>query len=234
MTKIPAVILAGGRSRRMGTDKALLPLRGRAMIEHVIAALAPQTSALLISSNSDPRNFSHLGLPVMADNIGGYRGPLAGILTAMHWARALGASHLVSAPVDVPFLPDDLAAKLSAAGDIAFAVSGGQAHPVLALWPVALASRLADDLRRGEAAGVRRWLEQAGAAAVEFPDPARFVNINHPGDLQQADQGLSPYFPEIPVARIGHRLQPEHCIGRRHEIRCKNSLRNFFAGISAG
>jgi molybdopterin-guanine dinucleotide biosynthesis protein A len=198
--KIPAVILAGGRSRRMGgADKALLPLRGRAMIEHVIAALAPQTSAILINSNGDPRNFSRFGQPVMADDIGGHLGPLAGILTGMYWARTLGASHLVSAPVDVPFLPDDLVSKLSAADGIAFAVAGGQMHPVLALWPVALASRLADDLRRGEAAGVQCWLERAGAAAVEFPDPARFANINHPEDLRQADQGLSPYFPESPA-----------------------------------
>ena len=194
---IPAVILAGGRSRRMGEDKALLPLRGRTMIEHVIAALAPQTSALLINSNAGPQAFSHLGLPVMSDGIGGYRGPLAGILTGMLWARALEASHLLSAPADMPFLPRDLVAKVWAArmDGAAFAMAGGQTHPVLALWPVALAQRLADDLRHGNATGVGRWLQRTDAVAVEFPDPARFANINRPEDLRQADQGLSPCFP---------------------------------------
>ena len=196
---IPAVILAGGRSRRMGADKALLSLRGRAMIEHVIAALAPQTSALLINSNAAPQDFSHLKLPVMADSIGGYRGPLAGVLTGMYWARALGASHLLSAPADMPFLPRDLVTKLSAARTegIAFVLAGGQTHPVLALWPVALAQRLADDLRHTNAAGVGHWLQQAGAAAVEFPGAENFANINRLEDLQQADQGLSPWFPVL-------------------------------------
>lgn len=233
--KIPAVILAGGRSRRMGgNDKALLPLHGRPMIEHVIAALKPQTSALLINSNSDPQNFSRYGLPVMADGIGGYRGPLAGILTGMMWANALGASHLVSAPADMPFLPDNLVARLSAAPGAAFAVAGGQAYPVVALWPVALAPRLADDLQRGEADGVGRWLAQMDAIPVEFSDAADFANINNPQDLRQADQGLSAYFPDVADRAWASAIQPEHCIGHRHKAIVRNSLTNFSRGRSAG
>ena len=84
----PAVILAGGRSSRMGGgDKCLLPMNGKSLIAHVLAAIAPQTGDILINTNNDPAAYLKFGLPVLPDVISGFQGPLAGLLTGMLWSR---------------------------------------------------------------------------------------------------------------------------------------------------
>ena len=84
---VAGVLLAGGRARRMGGgDKCLRPLAGRPLLAHVIERAAPQVSRLLLNANADPARFAEFGLEVAADEIDGFQGPLAGILTAMHWA----------------------------------------------------------------------------------------------------------------------------------------------------
>ncbi len=204
------LLLAGGRSRRMREalggdgDKALLDLAGRPMISHVIARLAPQTSRLVINANSDPALYGGFGLPVVPDPMAGFKGPLAGILAGLRWSmvQCPAATHIVSASADAPFLPTDLVARLEAALDgacnaIAVAQSGGRLHPVIGLWPVALA----EDLEAALEAGTRKvtsWISDRGAVAVEFPsvdirgrvvDP--FFNANTPGELAQARELLA-------------------------------------------
>lgn len=184
--KPPCVILAGGRSSRMGGgDKALAPLLGRPMLAHVLARVAPQCACILINSNSEPELFERFGLPVAGDVTGGFQGPLAGLLTGMRWAQ--GATHMLSVACDTPFLPHDLAARLAEAltnADIAIAADSERAHPVIGLWPVALAARLEADLRGGTRA-MHRWLSQFHVAEVCF-DVRHFRNINTAQDLHAA------------------------------------------------
>jgi molybdopterin-guanine dinucleotide biosynthesis protein A len=191
---IPAVILAGGRSQRLGGgDKCLLALDERSILAHVIAALLPQAGEMLINSNSAPALFDAVGLPVRADVLPGRLGPLAGIHTAMVWARERGAKEVLTVPADTPFLPGDLVARLSAAceaGEAAIAASQGELHPVIGLWPCALAERLEDHLAK-EVYRVRAWLGRIDYAVVDFEgevDP--FWNINTPDDLQLARRAV--------------------------------------------
>jgi FdhD protein len=202
---IPAVILAGGRSSRMGGgDKGLLTLGGHSMLEHVVAALRPQTSALMLNSNSGADLFTALGLEVHADALPGRLGPLAGIHTAMLWARAQGADAVLTVPGDCPFLPANLVQKLTAArrrNEAAIAASNGQTHPVVGLWPCTLAEHLEAALQGGMRR-VRDFLAEIPHVNVEFPasEPDPFWNVNTPEDLQRA-QALLTRNPPPPVAQ---------------------------------
>ena len=205
-TKPTGLLLAGGQSRRMSDafaagrgDKGLLDLSGKPMLGHVIERLTPQAGRLVINANGDPARFASFNLPVVPDTIEGYAGPLAGILAGLRWSivNAPDATHVVSVSTDAPFLPADLVTKLqqglaNASGSIALAQSGGELHPVIGLWPVALA----DDLEQALHAGTRKvlaWTDRHGTVPVEFPfthlkgrsvDP--FFNANTPEELAEA------------------------------------------------
>lgn len=202
---ITGLILAGGQSRRMGGgDKGLIDLAGKPMMAHVIERLAPQVGRMVINANGDPARFSAFGLPVVADTVGGFVGPLAGVLAGLRWtaANVPEATHTASVSADAPFLPENLVEQLIAAlssptpsgsaGKIALAASGGELHPVIGLWPVALA----DDLEAALESGLRKvlnWTDRHGTVPVEFPfrdlggrkiDP--FFNANTPEELDEA------------------------------------------------
>jgi molybdopterin-guanine dinucleotide biosynthesis protein A len=195
------VLLAGGLSRRMGGgDKCLRALGGRSILERVIERVRPQARHLVINANGDPARFAGFGLPVVADAVAGYAGPLAGVVTGMLWARdhAPGAADIVTVPTDGPFVPRDLVARLlaardQAAADLAQAASGGQVHPVVGLWPI----RLAEDLHRALVdEAVRKvdvWTARHRLVTVTFPstpvDP--FFNANRPEDLAEAERLLA-------------------------------------------
>lgn len=189
--KPPCVILAGGRSSRMGGgDKGLLPLNGKPILAHVLDRVAPQAGAILINSNSPADLFALFGWPVLPDTMAGFQGPLAGLLTGMTWARKThpGATHLLSAACDTPFLPLDLATRLGeglAATDIAIARDQERSHPVIGLWPVALADRLARDMAEHDVRGVHQWLRGQAVRAVMF-DAVHFHNLNTRDELDRA------------------------------------------------
>jgi molybdopterin-guanine dinucleotide biosynthesis protein A len=194
-----AVVLAGGLARRMGGgDKGLLRLGRRPMLEHVLDRVRPQVRAVALNANGDPARFATWGLPVLADPLPGNPGPLAGILAGMRWARRVHPRTplLLSVPTDTPFLPPDLVARLSAAREasgaaIACAAAAGRLHPVVALWPVALADALASALAKG-GCGVAEWAETEGLAAADFGDDARaFINVNAPADLAEATRAVA-------------------------------------------
>jgi len=195
MTDVPGLILAGGRSSRMGGgDKCLSPLHGRPLLSHILDRIQPQTSRLLINSNSDRTLFGNFGLPVWPDTLPDHPGPLAGILTGLLWAREHGATHLATVPCDTPFLPHDLVPRLkqglcrSRAG-IVVARDPARIHPIIALWPVGLAPQLAADLHAG-AGSVFRWLDQFAFCSVEFPAD-HFMNLNTPAELLAAERASS-------------------------------------------
>lgn len=181
---LPAVILAGGLSRRMGGgDKALLPLAGRPVLARVIERLGPRPVA--INANGDPARFEGFGLPLLPDPVAGHPGPLAGILAAMIWARARGAAQVLTVACDLPFLPTDLAERLGTGPAIAH--SGGRDHPTAGLWPVTLAEGLRAQLDGG-GRRVMDWVATTGARRVAFDgDPDPFLNLNTPEDLLRAE-----------------------------------------------
>ena len=194
--EITGVVLAGGLARRMGGgDKALLELGGRPILAHVIERLGPQVGPMVINANGDPARFADYALPVAADPVDGFAGPLAGVLAGLDWAKANvpDARWIVTVASDTPFFPADLVARLVAAAgaedaEMACAASGGRHHPVFGLWPV----RLADDLRHAmideDIRKVDIWTARYRLAAVEFEtdpfDP--FFNANRPEDLEKA------------------------------------------------
>ena len=192
MVKPPCVILAGGRSSRMGGgDKGLLPLAGKPLLAHVLDRIMPQISSVLINTNSDAAEFRAFGLPVARDTVEAFPGPLAGILAGMIWAHeTIGATHILSVPCDTPFLPSDLAYRLEdekqrRGAEIAIACDEERGHPVIGLWPVALAAKLAADLADGTRA-LHRWLAPFHVCDVRFATH-HFHNINTRDQLECAN-----------------------------------------------
>lgn len=202
MTRPLGVILAGGLSRRMGGgDKCLLPLEGKPLLRHAMERLAPQVAGLVLNANGDPARFAAFGLPVVADSIEGFAGPLAGVLAGLDYAAAHGFDRIVTAAADTPFLPADLVDRLQdAAGKegtpMAMAATpdperGLSRHPTFALWPISLR----EDLRQALVDGTRKviaWTDRHGCASVPFDtDPIDpFFNVNTPDDLARARQML--------------------------------------------
>ncbi|WP_244526946.1 molybdenum cofactor guanylyltransferase MobA [Methylobacterium sp. 275MFSha3.1] len=175
-----------------GGDKPLLRLGGRTLLERVVERLGPQCGAgLALSANGDPARFSGFPGPVLQDPVPDQPGPLAGILAGLEHAGARGIARVVSVSGDAPFLPEDLVARLGAAGPetcIALAASGERQHYTIALWPTALSDALRDYLERGERR-VGAFIARHGAAVATWPvepvDP--FLNINSPADLAAAE-----------------------------------------------
>jgi molybdenum cofactor guanylyltransferase len=173
----------------MGNDKAFVALAGRPLIAHVLDRLEPQVERVLISANGDASRFAGFGCPVVTDDTP--QGPLSGVLAALTAAEKAGATHLVSTPVDTPFLPGDLVPQLMLAAEaarkgLALASDATGDHPATALWPVGLAPALAAFLAGGEAK-VTRFTDAHGAARARFPDPRAFLNLNTPKDLAAAE-----------------------------------------------
>jgi molybdenum cofactor guanylyltransferase len=201
-TAVPVIglLLAGGLSRRMGGgDKCLRPLAGRPILDRIIERVRPQVGRLVLNANGDPARFAAYGLPVVADSVGGFAGPLAGVLAGLDWAaeNASDCPWVASVPTDAPFLPADLVSRLVAAveqgADMACAASAGQSHPVVGLWPV----RLRNDLRRAltveEIHKVDVWTARYRLATVDFPiaDIDPFFNTNRPEDVAEAERLLN-------------------------------------------
>ncbi len=198
VAQIPCVLLAGGLARRMGGgDKPMRMIGGRTILDRVIARLKPQCSALILNANGDPARFAAFGLPVVADSVADFPGPLAGILAGLDWVAANrpDAAWMLSAAGDCPFLPRDLVARLTAArategAELAVAASGGQSHPVIGLWKVALREELRHALMVEDIRRIDRFTARYPLATVSWPttpvDP--FFNANTAEDLAEAER----------------------------------------------
>ncbi len=184
-----------------GGDKGLAGLGGTTMLAHVIDRFRPQVSRLILNANGAPERFTAFGLEVVADRAAADQGPLAGVLTAIEWAERLGQGYPAVATVttDVPFLPADLVARLSAAAvsgggccSLAIASSADRFHACIGLWPLGLKDHVRQALL-DERRSVEAFAKANGAIAVSFPfsdiggrvvDP--FFNANTPDDMRAA------------------------------------------------
>jgi molybdenum cofactor guanylyltransferase len=192
------LVLAGGLARRMGGgDKARIRIGGKAILERVLARLGPQCSAVIVNANGDPARFADTGLPVVADDVPDFAGPLAGILAGLDWAAAHAPeiADVVSVPGDCPFLPGDLVARLSAARraagtPLACARSGEWRHPVAGLWPVTLRADLRKALVEESLHQIETWTARHGVAIADWPDTPvdPFFNVNTPTDAAEAER----------------------------------------------
>jgi molybdopterin-guanine dinucleotide biosynthesis protein A len=181
MTAITGVVLAGGRGSRMGgVDKGLQVFRGKPMVEHVIERLAPQVDEVLINANRNVEAYAGLGYRVVADEIDGFAGPLAGFERGLAHARG---DLVVTSPCDSPFLPRDLVKRLRTALEesnaaLAVAKTGDQAHPVFSLMRRTVHESLREFLASGQRK-IDRWYGALAVVEVSFDDEAdAFLNIN--------------------------------------------------------
>jgi molybdopterin-guanine dinucleotide biosynthesis protein A len=183
--KITAVILAGGKARRMGgEDKGLIDLDGRPLIEHVLERIRPQVTQVVINANRNLERYAAFGHPVISDTLSDFQGPLAGFLAVM---QQIDSDFIVTLPCDGPCLPDNLVERLrqaqqTAGADIAVAHDGDRMQPVYAL----IATRLQPSLEAYLQSGERKidwWYAKHHTVNVDFSDaPETFLNINTPED----------------------------------------------------
>jgi len=180
-----------------GGDKPMRAIAGRTMLDRVISRLTPQCDGLILNANGDPRRFADFNLPVIADSVADFPGPLAGILAGLDWmaANRADAKWMLSAAGDCPFLPRDLVARLDQAraaenAELAVASSGEQVHPVTGLWRVDLRHELREALVVEDLRRIDRWTARYPLATVAWPttplDP--FFNANTLDDLAEADR----------------------------------------------
>lgn len=182
---ITAVILAGGKARRMdGEDKGLINLNGRAMIDYIITALRPQAGDIIINANRNLQRYGVYGLPVVADMQGDYIGPLIGMATGMH---TTDRPYIVTVPCDSPFIPGSLVETLYRAlndnlADISVAHDGARMQPVFAMLRCELLPSLLAYLDEG-GRKIDTWYSQHRLAIADFSDsPDTFLNLNTPED----------------------------------------------------
>ncbi|WGJ13223.1 molybdenum cofactor guanylyltransferase MobA [Methylocapsa sp. D3K7] len=195
------VLLAGGLARRMGGgDKALRTIGGTSILGRIIAVTRPQCAGLLLNANGDVARLGGFGLPVAADNVAGFKGPLAGILAGLDWIALHhpGINFAISIPTDTPFLPANLVARLEEErenkhAEIVCARSGGMTHPVIALWPVSIRTDLRHALVDEDLRKTGCFTQRYHVATVDWPiepyDP--FFNANEPADLVRAEAILA-------------------------------------------
>ena len=196
---LAGLILAGGRSRRFGSEKAVAEIDGASLLERVlVGAGAPLRAYRHRRANrqrsSGVRSASKSCL--VADAEGVARGPLAGVLGGLDWALAAGATWLATVPCDTPFLPGDLIPRLAAAArgeQAAVARSPSGRQPLCAVWPIEATRRALRSALSGAAhPPVRRILDELGAVEVVFGDDSAFANINAQGDLAAARRAENP------------------------------------------
>ncbi len=186
---VTGIVLAGGMGRRMGgVDKGLVELGGKPMVAHVLARLAPQVGSVLINANQNPDRYAMFGHPVVADAVGGFAGPLAGLHAGMTEATT---PFVVTVPCDSPFLPTDLVARLGIAivrddAQLAVAKTLDQPHPVFALVRRDVLPHLASFLHGG-GRKIDAWYATLRIVEVPFDDQeAAFRNINTAAELAAA------------------------------------------------
>ncbi len=198
---ITGLILAGGRGTRMGqVDKGLQALHGKPLYEHVLRRLQAQVGQVIINANQNLAQYQSLGVAVWPDQIDGFAGPLAGMAVGLQHCNS---PYLLTVPCDSPFLPLDLAPRLSLAiqteqADIAVAVTqemrDGQAYTQEQNVFCLIKTNVLPHLNHFIASGGRKisaWYADLALAQVMFEDAQAFRNLNTLSELAQAELDLS-------------------------------------------
>jgi molybdopterin-guanine dinucleotide biosynthesis protein A len=196
MQSCPTVILAGGLSKRMGQpDKPLLELNGAPILSYVISRIKAQSDPLVLNVNSNQERFTKFSLPIVADSVAGFPGPLAGILAGLEYFSSFSGDcdQMLSAPADTPFLPHDLIRRLAAekavtGASIAVAASNGRSHHTIALWDMSLKEDLFHALVVENMRKVSTFIMRHPHIIVDWSASAHdpFFNINFPEDIAKA------------------------------------------------
>lgn len=187
--RIAGAVIAGGRSSRMGQEKAFAMLDGQPLLAHVIARIAAQTEEVFINANGDPARFDGFGCAVIPDLNNGIATPLAGLQACLQFAAAGHFDAVVTVPSDAPFVPRELVRRLADRSPrAAIARSGGQDHFLTGLWSVGLRPELDRAIAQDGMVRVKDWARRCQAVTVEWAvgphDP--FFNVNTPEDLAEA------------------------------------------------
>lgn len=189
--RICAVIVAGGRSSRMGREKAFELIRGRSILDRLVSSIKPHVQAVLLNANGDAQRFRDTGLPVITDLRSDIGTPLAGLHAALACASSRSFDAVLTVPSDAPFLPGDLVPRLRAAKrPAAIAASRGQQHYLTGLWSSALLTDVVHALDEPRVPRLQDWCRMCDAAVVDWPadpyDP--FFNVNTPEELAEAQR----------------------------------------------
>jgi molybdenum cofactor guanylyltransferase len=195
------VILAGGAGRRVGgANKAMLELGGRPLLAHLLDRLTA-TGAVAIAAHDakGAEKLRRFGLPVLTDGFADHRGPLAGVLAGLGWRRQHHpeSSGLISLPVDCPFLPPDIAPRLSETAEarqteVVHAVCDGVSHYACAWWAPHLETPLRRVVEAAEALAIRRFMQGLRVASCDFSSvqAGDFRNLNTPEAIADAERSL--------------------------------------------
>lgn len=193
-TSITGVILAGGLARRMNHhDKGLVLFQNAPLISYTIAAISPVVDALLINANRNHEIYKQFGFPVIADEIAGFQGALAGILTAISHTDS---EILLTIPCDSPLVKSKHLQKLvtaleSSTAEIAVAFDGERLHPVFLALKTSLKENLAHYLNSGERK-IESWIKQHNFVTVDFSDePDIFLNLNTLSELSDLEKRVA-------------------------------------------
>jgi len=200
-SEIVGVILAGGLARRMGGgDKSMLKLGGRRILDYVIESAQNQLDTVIINANGDPDRFAEFNLPVQADIVPDFAGPLAGVVSAMAWVtqNQPNATHIITLAADTPFFPADYVKRMLELMQLkhqrlACASYQGRTQPVFGLWPVDLFDDLYKALVEDDMRKVDRFTTPYGVADVPFDELISnpFFNVNKPEDIDLGEQQLA-------------------------------------------
>ena len=200
--KLVAVILAGGQARRMGgVDKPLTTINGTPLLQYVIDRAKPQIDHLVLNANGDTERYAQYDLPMQTDIVPDFAGPLAGVVSAMAWARAFHpeATHVITMAADTPFYPQDYVNRMLAAineeNPLACASYKGRTRPVFGLWPIDLHNELHHALTEEGIHKVDLFTARYSVADVKFDEVPynTFFNVNRLDDIAQGEALLAEH-----------------------------------------
>jgi molybdopterin-guanine dinucleotide biosynthesis protein A len=187
--KLVAIIVAGGRSSRMGREKALEEINGQSILARIISRLQPQADLVVINGRDGHDRFSMTGCRFLADSLRTVQSPIAGLHAALQFAHQEGFDFALTVPCDTPFLPHDLVSRLAASGsEAAIAASAGQSHFLTGLWSSQLYIKLEEFLSGRQIFRLQDWVAYCEAVVVDWrlEDHDPFFNVNTPEDLAVA------------------------------------------------